>query len=80
VFLITLIASVIPDLTFLSNIGGSISGVLIGLVFPPLMYNKQYGNELSSFKRGFNYGLIVFGVLGGAYSMYVSFSTLSQDN
>lgn len=62
----------IPNFTDFLNIAGSVGSAMIAFVLPPLLYMKEYKNELRTVDVVLNWCIIVFGVVGGLYSVYFS--------
>lgn len=73
---LTLLASVIPNFIDFLNIVGSVGTCLLGFILPPLYFMKVFKNKISKFEVGFNIFIMVFGVAGGAYSIYDSIRKL----
>jgi len=72
ILFVTGIAMIIPDFTDLLNIGGSLGAGMIAFVFPPLLYNIQFAETISPFKKWSNLAIVAFGLLGSALSIYAS--------
>ncbi len=72
IIFITGIAMIVPDFTDFLNIAGALGCGLLAFVFPPLMVNTVYKDEISSIKKWSNYFIVGFGIVGSAYSIYTS--------
>ena len=75
--LLTCLTSVIPNFITFLNIVGALGTSLLGFILPPIYYLQFYGKrKLNIFIVIFNYLLMIFGVAGGAYSIYNSIANL----
>ena len=63
---------IVPDFTDFLNIAGALGCGLLAFVFPPLMVNTVYKDQISSYKKLSNYFIVVFGIVGSTYSIYTS--------
>ena len=63
---------IVPDFTDFLNIAGALGCGLLAFVFPPLMVNTVYKDQISSYKKLSNYFIVVFGIVVSTYSIYTS--------
>ena len=73
---VTGIALIIPNFTTFLDIAGSFGAGVIAFVLPPLLYNKQFENEIPNWKKYTNWGVCAFGVVGGGLSVATSIKSL----
>ena len=72
VWLVTGISLLIPNFTDFLNIAGSVGSTMIAFVLPPLLYMHEFKRELGLPLKIANWAIVVFGILGGGYSVYFS--------
>ena len=63
---ITGIALLIPDFTVFLDIAGALGAGVIAFILPPLLYNAEFAETLTPFKKYTNWLICVFGVAGCA--------------
>jgi amino acid permease len=78
VLCVTGIALVIPNFTDFLNIGGSLGAAMIAFVLPPIMYNKEFKDDLSQGKWWFHIFIVVFGVVGAVLSIVTSIEAIKN--
>ena len=76
VILLTVLAIVIPNFVAFLNIVGSLGTCTLGFILPPIYYMKVFWSRISKFTVAFNIFIMLFGVGGGAYSIYESIKSL----
>ena len=81
VICITLLASVIPNFVAFLNFVGGLGCCILGFILPPLYYLQYFTiSRLTRHEVVFNIFIIVFGVVGGGYSVYMSLVDLIEGN
>lgn len=73
---VTGVALIIPNFTDFLNIVGALGAGLIAFIFPPLMYNLEFGPTMSDKQYYFNWSLIAFGVIGATMSISTSIDSI----
>lgn len=78
IILVTTVCAFIPRFLPFLNIMGSLGSGLLAFILPPFFYLKVLGEveKIGTGVRIFNYALVVLGVLGSGFSMYVGFVNL----
>jgi amino acid permease len=66
------VAMVVPKFGLFINLVGSFACTALGFVIPVLVYNKAHEKELTNLWLWLHRLLIIFGVIGGSMSFYVS--------
>lgn len=69
---ITGIALLIPDFTVFLDIAGALGAGVIAFILPPLLYNAEFADTLTPFKKYTNWLICVFGVAGCTLSIVSS--------
>jgi len=72
ILLITGLSLLIPSFTDFVNIAGALGGATITCIMPPLLYNIEFKDTISTAHKYFNWAIIVFGVVGAVLSLYTS--------
>ena len=75
---VTAIALIIPDFTIFTDIAGALGAGVIAFVLPPLLYNVQFKDSVSTARKWFHYFIVLFGVVGIIISLVSSFITIAQ--
>jgi amino acid permease len=78
VLCVTGIALIIPNFTDFLNIGGSLGAAMIAFVLPPIMYNKEFKDEVSRGKWWFHLFIVVFGIVGAVLSIVTSIEAIAN--
>lgn len=60
---LALTSQMLPDIHLVLNFCGAVSGIVIAVVMPILIYNKAFKGEISTFRLWFNWTLLVVCVL-----------------
>lgn len=80
VVLISLITSVIPNLIDFLNIFGTLGVANLGFILPPLIYISFVGaKKMNLWILMFNIFLTLFGVVGGAFSIYQAIKNMIEN-
>ena len=69
VVLVTCVSLVIPNFTQFLNIAGAVGAAMIAFILPPMLYLKEFKNELSQRTKIIQYLVMAFGVFGALYSL-----------
>jgi len=68
----------IPNFTDFLNIAGSLGAALIAFILPPIFYNKQFEDTITPCTKYSNWGIVAFGVIGGALSITTSIIDMTK--
>ena len=69
IVLATSIALVIPNFTTFVNLLGSVGGSILAFMLPPLMYNKEFADTISTTTKVSNYCIVVLGIATAIFSI-----------
>ena len=69
---ITCIALIIPDFTVFLDIAGALGAGVIAFILPPLLFNKEFEDTVSNWKKYSNWVICIFGVVGCTLSIVAS--------
>ena len=70
------IALIIPNFTDFLNIGGSLGAAMIAFVLPPILYNKEFKDDVTPLKYWLHIGIVIFGIVGAVLSIIVSIESI----
>ena len=76
IILITGVALVVPDFTVFLDIAGALGAGVIAFVLPPLLFNQEFRDTITPFKKWSNWAIVVFGVCGCTLSIVSSIQTI----
>ncbi len=66
------VAMVVPKFGLFINLVGSFACTALGFVIPVLIYNKAFDQEITKLWLWLHRLLMIFGVIAGSISFYVS--------
>ena len=69
IVLATAIALIIPNFTIFINLLGSVGGSILAFMLPPVMYNKEFADTISTSMKVLNYVIVVIGVASCVFSI-----------
>ncbi len=78
IVLVTGIALLIPDFTVFLDIAGSLGASVIAFILPPLLYNAEFKDEMTIWRKYSNYAIVIFGVGGGTLSIVNSIIAIAN--
>ena len=76
IIMTTLLCMVVKTFTDFINIAGALGSVTVAFVLPQIFYLKVYKDQLSPLMKAGCISIAIFGICGGAYSIYFSLHKL----
>ena len=77
---VTGVALIIPDFTTFLDIVGALGAGTLAFILPPLLYNAQFKDTITTAKKFSNYAIVFFGVGGITLSVVTSIVNIIKES